>query len=183
MATLSATRSRLLFLLPFVPRLDARHGGRTTAGLIARLAERHDAALICLRAPGEGSVDTVIRERCQLVEEVPAGSPSRGVEERSAALVARDGAADRSLRLVQPRLYRARAVGSARLATRSRPRRARADGVPPGRSRPRGGSGARGDGGRGSNGARSPASRTWPPAAREVARPSRLAAVRARGPP
>ena len=76
METLSATRSRLLFLLPFVPRLDARHGGRTTAGLIARLAERHDAALICLRAPGEGSVDTVIRERCQLVEEVPAGSPS-----------------------------------------------------------------------------------------------------------
>ena len=77
METLSATRSRLLFLLPFVPRLDARHGGRTTAGLMARLAQRHDAALICLRAPGEESVDTVIRERCELVEEVPAGSPSR----------------------------------------------------------------------------------------------------------
>ena len=38
-------RRRLLFLLPFVPRLDARHGGRTTAGLVARLAARHEAVV------------------------------------------------------------------------------------------------------------------------------------------
>jgi glycosyltransferase involved in cell wall biosynthesis len=77
-----ASHHRLLFLLPFVPRLDARHGGRTTAGLIARLADRHDAALICLRAADEGSVDAAIRKRCELVEEVPANSlspASRGI--------------------------------------------------------------------------------------------------------
>jgi glycosyltransferase involved in cell wall biosynthesis len=72
----SPKRLRLLFLLPFVPRFDARHGGRTTAGLVARLAERHDAALICLRAEDEGPVDAVIRDRCMLVEEVRLPRPS-----------------------------------------------------------------------------------------------------------
>lgn len=65
---------RLLFLLPFVPRLDARHGGRTTAGLVRRLAERHDVALLCLRAPDEAPVEPELRDLCSLVAEVPLGS-------------------------------------------------------------------------------------------------------------
>jgi glycosyltransferase involved in cell wall biosynthesis len=72
------TRRRILFLLPFAPRLDARHGGRTTAGVVARLAERHEAGVLCLRAPDEGPVDAVIRERCKFVEEVPAGASAPG---------------------------------------------------------------------------------------------------------
>jgi polysaccharide biosynthesis protein PslH len=73
----SPNRLRLLFLLPFVPRFDARHGGRATAGVVARLAERHEAALICLRAADEGPVDAVIKDRCILVEEVRLPTPSR----------------------------------------------------------------------------------------------------------
>lgn len=62
---------RLLFLLPFTPRFDARHGGRTTAGLVARLADFHDVALLCLRSPEESSVDERLRQRCALVSETP----------------------------------------------------------------------------------------------------------------
>jgi glycosyltransferase involved in cell wall biosynthesis len=72
------TRRRILFLLPFAPRLDARHGGRTTAGVVARLAERHEAGVLCLRAPDEEPVDAVIRERCTFVEEVAAPPAASG---------------------------------------------------------------------------------------------------------
>lgn len=65
-----ASRLRILVLLPFTPRLDARHGGRATAALLARLAERHDLTLLCLRAADHEPVDDVLRERCTLVEEV-----------------------------------------------------------------------------------------------------------------
>jgi glycosyltransferase involved in cell wall biosynthesis len=65
-------RLRLLFLLPFPPRLDATDGGgRAMAQLLARLAERHDVALLCLRTPSEPGTDATIQERCQHVEEVP----------------------------------------------------------------------------------------------------------------
>src|SRR6266513_2217866 len=68
---MSATaRRRILLLLPFTPRLDSRHGGRATAQLAGRLADRHEVALICLRPPGEGPVDESLRARCSLVEEV-----------------------------------------------------------------------------------------------------------------
>jgi glycosyltransferase involved in cell wall biosynthesis len=62
---------RVLVCTPFPPRLDARHGGKATARLLERLADRHDIALLCLRAPGDDPVDGVFRERCRLVEEVP----------------------------------------------------------------------------------------------------------------
>ena len=62
---------RLLLLLPFVPRHDAAHGGgRALAALIEHLAERHQVALLCLRAPDEPPVDDRLRERCERVEEV-----------------------------------------------------------------------------------------------------------------
>ena len=43
-------RLRILVATPFAPRVDASHGGRVTASLLARLAERHQIALVCLRA-------------------------------------------------------------------------------------------------------------------------------------
>jgi glycosyltransferase involved in cell wall biosynthesis len=61
---------RILLLLPFTPRLDSKHGGRATAQLAIRLAERHEVALLCLRPVDEGPVDERLRERCSLVEEV-----------------------------------------------------------------------------------------------------------------
>jgi glycosyltransferase involved in cell wall biosynthesis len=68
---------RLLVCTPFAPRLDARHGGRATAQLLARVAERHEVAMLCLRSPGERPVDDVFMERCALVEEIPVpGRPS-----------------------------------------------------------------------------------------------------------
>jgi glycosyltransferase involved in cell wall biosynthesis len=76
---------RLLLLLPFAPRLDATHGGgRATAQLIAGLAARHHIALLCLRARSDPPVDTILRERCVLVEEIirPDGGLSL-VQQRS----------------------------------------------------------------------------------------------------
>lgn len=56
---------------PFPPRLDARHGGKATAQLLHRLAERNDMALLCFRTrEGEG-VDPAIGDLCARVEEVP----------------------------------------------------------------------------------------------------------------
>lgn len=60
----------MLVCTPFTPRLDARHGGKATAQLLLRLAERNDVSLVCLRAPGEAPVDPAIAERCVRVDEV-----------------------------------------------------------------------------------------------------------------
>ena len=69
-AELSARR-RLLFLLPFAPRFDATHGGgRVTAQLLAQLASRHSIALLYLRAATEPPLDDILRQRCELVEEI-----------------------------------------------------------------------------------------------------------------
>jgi len=65
------SKRRLLFLLPFAPRLDATHGGgRVTAQLLAQLALRHPIALLYLRAATEPPLDDVLRQRCELVEEI-----------------------------------------------------------------------------------------------------------------
>src|SRR5438128_2426016 len=70
------SKRRLLFLLPFPPRLDATHGGgRATAQLLAKLATRHRIALLYLRAPADPPVDTILQERCELVEEVMRPDP------------------------------------------------------------------------------------------------------------
>ena len=69
-------KRRLLFLLPFPPRLDAAHGGgRATAQLLANLATRHRVALLYLRAPVDPELDTILQERCELVEEVTRPNP------------------------------------------------------------------------------------------------------------
>ncbi len=65
---------RLLFLLPFPPRLDAVHGGsRATAQLLGALADRHRIAAVCLRGTDEPPVDDGLRARCELLEEVERG--------------------------------------------------------------------------------------------------------------
>jgi polysaccharide biosynthesis protein PslH len=70
------TRLRLLFLLPFPPRLDATHGGsRTTAQLLGHLATRHRVAVLYLRAPDDLPADAVLQEQCELVEEVMRPNP------------------------------------------------------------------------------------------------------------
>lgn len=66
---------RLLFLLPFAPRPDARHGGKATAQLLAHLAERHQCALLYLRAPDEEPADPGLTSRLDRVWELAA--PSR----------------------------------------------------------------------------------------------------------
>jgi glycosyltransferase involved in cell wall biosynthesis len=63
---------KLLFLAPFAPSRDAAHGGgRAMAGLISRLAARHQVRLLCLRGEREPPVDDVLRERCEEVLELP----------------------------------------------------------------------------------------------------------------
>ena len=75
-ARMRLARSRLLFLLPFAPRLDATHGGgRVMAQFLARLATRHRIALLYLRAATEPPVDKTLQEQCELVEEVIRPDP------------------------------------------------------------------------------------------------------------
>src|SRR5262245_41050545 len=65
------TSRRVLFLLPFPPRLDATHGGgRAMAQLVSGLAERHQIGLLYLRAADEPPIDSATSERCELVEEI-----------------------------------------------------------------------------------------------------------------
>src|SRR5215212_7480115 len=72
-------RRRLLFLLPFAPRLDATHGGgKATAQLLMHLAARHQIAVLYLRAADEAPIDNSIAERCTLVEEVLRPSQESG---------------------------------------------------------------------------------------------------------
>lgn len=68
---------RLLFLLPFAPRLEGRHGGaRVTGQLIERLADRHEVAVLHLADPDDAPVDEELVARCALVEAV-ARAPGR----------------------------------------------------------------------------------------------------------
>jgi len=74
----AARRRRLLFLLPFPPRLDGTHGGsRVSASIIAALSAHHEIALLYLRGDDEASVDERIANRCAVVEEVKRGRPGR----------------------------------------------------------------------------------------------------------
>jgi glycosyltransferase involved in cell wall biosynthesis len=62
---------RILVAAPFPPRLDGRHGGsRSVAQLLAGLTARHSVALLVLRAHDEPGVDDILRNACDLVEEV-----------------------------------------------------------------------------------------------------------------
>jgi glycosyltransferase involved in cell wall biosynthesis len=74
---------RLLFLLPFAPRLDATDGGgRATAQLLLHLATRHHVTLLYLRTPSEPPVDDLFHKQCELVEEVIRPDISFGLAQR-----------------------------------------------------------------------------------------------------
>jgi glycosyltransferase involved in cell wall biosynthesis len=68
---------RVLVCTPFTPRLDARHGGKATAQLLLRLAERNEIALLALRTAQDDRVDPAIADRCALVDEVPQAARSQ----------------------------------------------------------------------------------------------------------
>jgi glycosyltransferase involved in cell wall biosynthesis len=75
--------SRLLVLAPFPPRLDGLHGGsRAMAQLLSQLALRHPMALVVLRASHEPEVDPLLKERCEIVEEVLVPPPGRSLPAR-----------------------------------------------------------------------------------------------------
>jgi glycosyltransferase involved in cell wall biosynthesis len=65
----------VLVCTPFPPRLDARHGGKATAQLLLRLAERNEVALLALCALEDEHVDPAIAEHCALVNEVGRARP------------------------------------------------------------------------------------------------------------
>ncbi|HEX5467798.1 MAG TPA: glycosyltransferase family 4 protein [Gaiellaceae bacterium] len=78
----SGERRRILVCTPFPPRLDARHGGKAPAQLLARLAARNEVGILCLRSDAEEPVDPEIRERCAYVEEVAIGPAANGWRQR-----------------------------------------------------------------------------------------------------
>ena len=83
-------RRRLLFVTPFAPRLDGRHGGSRVMGeLISRLAERHLVAVAYFRAPGEPDLGELanVCDRVVQIDQLWATSLS-GVAARRIRLVA-----------------------------------------------------------------------------------------------
>jgi glycosyltransferase involved in cell wall biosynthesis len=68
---LNRRRFRVLFLLPFPPRLHGRHGGATVTGqLIAGLARRHDIAALYLTGPSDPPAEDELRRLCGVLEGV-----------------------------------------------------------------------------------------------------------------
>jgi polysaccharide biosynthesis protein PslH len=63
-------------VLPYSPRLDARHGGKAVAELLMRLSDHHCLALVHLRRPREEPVCEKLRERCDVVEAVTVPDPA-----------------------------------------------------------------------------------------------------------
>jgi glycosyltransferase involved in cell wall biosynthesis len=81
---LNRRRFRLLFLLPFPPRLRGRHGGANVTGqLIAGLAQRHDVAALYLTHAGETAAEDELSALCDVLE----GVESRWDPERLTARV------------------------------------------------------------------------------------------------
>jgi len=67
---------KILSIVPFPPRLDATHGGgKATANLLLKLAERHPLALVHLRSPHEPPADPALLTSCDFVEEIRATEP------------------------------------------------------------------------------------------------------------
>ncbi|HEX6652246.1 MAG TPA: glycosyltransferase family 4 protein [Thermoleophilaceae bacterium] len=82
---MSAHPLRLLFVLPFAPRLGGRHGGaRVTGQLIDALADRHEVAVVHLAERGDAPLEDGLRSRLAVVERVdrPDGPVSAGMRAR-----------------------------------------------------------------------------------------------------
>jgi len=62
---------RLLYLLPFAPRLDATNGGsKVMAQILSRMAAHHKLCLVYLRGIDEPPIDELIRQHCDCAVEV-----------------------------------------------------------------------------------------------------------------
>ena len=73
-------RLRILFVVPFPPRLAGTHGGAKAIGeLIFRSAERHDVALLYLRHEQEARPEPELVERVERVQEIERASAPTGV--------------------------------------------------------------------------------------------------------
>jgi glycosyltransferase involved in cell wall biosynthesis len=66
----SKTSLKLLFLVPFGPRFDSKHGGRVTAQLLRRLVDRHEITVVYQRLPGSPRMDPELERCCAGVFEV-----------------------------------------------------------------------------------------------------------------
>lgn len=62
---------RLLFVVPFGPRFDSKHGGRVIAQLLRQLAGRHEVAVVYQRLPHSAPMDEMLGSSCALVRQVP----------------------------------------------------------------------------------------------------------------
>ncbi len=86
---LTRPRFRLLFLLPFPPRLRGLHGGaRVTGQLIAGLARRHDLAALYLMEPGDPPVDQELVDVCARLEPVERRDVAGSLRFRAATKLA-----------------------------------------------------------------------------------------------
>jgi polysaccharide biosynthesis protein PslH len=89
---------RLLFLLPFPPDPEGRHGAsRMTGQLVECMAARHEVAVIHLRAPEEPPIATALNERLALSVEVERPSLVAGARVRRSGRRALGLAAGRPL--------------------------------------------------------------------------------------
>jgi polysaccharide biosynthesis protein PslH len=61
---------RILYVVPFVPRGDAAHGGRVVAETMRRIASTHEVCVLYLRPEGEPAIDPALAEACTWVREV-----------------------------------------------------------------------------------------------------------------
>lgn len=61
---------RILYVVPFVPRGDAAHGGRVVAETMRRTASAHEVHVLYLRPDGEPGIDPALAEACTWVREV-----------------------------------------------------------------------------------------------------------------
>lgn len=70
---------RLLLVVPWALRLDARHGGRVIAQLLLRLAERNHVAVVYMNHPGEREFEPELADRCDLVVPVDTALTGPGM--------------------------------------------------------------------------------------------------------
>jgi glycosyltransferase involved in cell wall biosynthesis len=84
-----ARRYRLLFLLPFAPRVRGVHGGaRVTGQVLAALAGRHDVAALYLTERDEPPVSKALVDACGLLESVERRDPPGSLRSRLAPKLA-----------------------------------------------------------------------------------------------
>lgn len=72
----AGARLRILFVTPFGPRFDSKHGGRFVAQLLHRLVDRHEIGVVYQRLPDSEPIDPGLAARCRLVREIPFAAQS-----------------------------------------------------------------------------------------------------------